>query len=52
MNVEAIKYHTCEEDGDEGILLVDAETESEPTTDEDGSLLYYCPEGQHIFSAD
>ena len=39
-------------DEEEATMLVDVETESVPTTDEDGNLLYYCIEGQHIFSVD
>jgi len=52
MNLHWFKHHTCPEDEEEAMLLVDVETESVPTTDEDGNLLYYCIEGQHIFSVD
>lgn len=52
MNVEQIKYHTCPYDDEDGILLVDAETENMPTTDRDGNLQYYCKTGRHTFSAD
>ena len=49
MSVEQIKYQTCPYDDEEGILLVDAETETVPTTNSDGDLQYYCPNGQHTF---
>jgi len=52
MNVELIKYHTCPIDEEDGVLLVDAETEMEPSTDGDGNLQYYCMAGHHTFSAD
>jgi hypothetical protein len=52
VDVERIKYQTCPYDQEEGILLVDVETESIPKTDEDGDLQYYCPAGQHTFSLD
>jgi hypothetical protein len=52
MNLSWLKHHTCPEDEVEATLLVDIETESVPVTDEDGNLLYYCVEGQHIFSVD
>jgi len=44
------KHETCPLDDDDAILLVDAETESVPYTDEDGNPLYYCLEGEHTFS--
>ncbi len=46
------KFHVCEEDHEEAILLVDLETESIPETDEEGNLLYYCPGGQHTIAVD
>ena len=52
MNLSWLKHHTCPEDEEEATLLVDVETESVPVTDEDGNLLYYCVEGQHVFSVD
>jgi hypothetical protein len=52
MNLNWFKHHTCPEDEEEATLLVDPETETIPETDEDGNLLYYCIEGQHIFSVD
>src|SRR5260370_42283021 len=52
MNLNWFKHHTCTEDEEEATLLVDPETETIPETDEDGNLLYYCIEGQHIFSVD
>jgi len=52
MNLDWFKHHTCPEDEEEATLLVDPETETIPETDEDGNLLYYCIEGQHIFSVD
>jgi hypothetical protein len=39
---------TCLHDGGVAILLVDAETERIPYTDEDGNPLYFCLEGQHV----
>lgn len=45
-------YYTCPEDGEDAILLVDLETETEPETDEDGNTQYYCTEGGHYFSVD
>ena len=50
MNLSWLKHHTCPEDEEEATLLVDVETETVPVTDEDGNLLYYCVEGQHVFS--
>ncbi|MDQ2904107.1 MAG: hypothetical protein M3Y81_11205 [Chloroflexota bacterium] len=50
MNLKSIKYHTCSEDNQEGILMVDPETESVPVTDADGNILYYCTQGNHVFS--
>ena len=44
------KHETCPLDEDDAILLVDAETETVPYTDEDGNPLYYCLEGEHTFS--
>ena len=52
MSIHWFKHHICPEDEEEATLLVDVETESVPVTDEDGNLLYYCVEGQHIFSVD
>lgn len=52
MNVEQIKYQTCPYDQEEGVLLVDVETETTPTTDDDGDLRYYCLSGGHTFSLD
>jgi hypothetical protein len=49
-NVEQNKYQTCPYDDAEGILLVDAETETIPNTNSDGDLQYYCPNGQHTFA--
>lgn len=51
MNVELIKYHTCPIDDEDGVLLVDAETETQPTTDSEGNLQYYCLAGHHTFTA-
>jgi len=51
MNIDQIKYQTCPYDDEEGILLVDAETETMPETDEEGDLQYYCIAG-HTFSLD
>ncbi len=45
-------HETCPLDEDDGILLVDVETESVPYTDEDGNPMYYCPEGEHTFTVD
>ena len=44
------KHETCPLDEDDAVLLVDAETESIPLTDEDGNPIYYCFEGEHTFS--
>jgi hypothetical protein len=52
MDVEHMKYHTCPYDDEEGVLIVDLETESMPETDEDGDLQYYCLAGNHTFSLD
>ena len=52
MNLSWFKHHTCPVDEEEATLMVDVETETVPATDEDGNLLYYCIEGQHIFSVD
>ncbi len=52
MNLSWFKHHTCPVDEEEATLMVDVETETVPATDEDGNLLYYCVEGQHIFSVD
>jgi hypothetical protein len=52
MNVEQIKYQTCPYDQEEGVLLVDVETETTPQTDDDGDLRYYCLSGRHTFSLD
>ncbi len=51
MKMRDFKYHSCASDDDEGIILVDPETESIPITDSDGNVLYYCLEGQHVFSS-
>ena len=52
MSVEQIKYHTSPYGDEEGILLVDPETETVPLTDSEGNLQYYCIEGKYIFSVD
>ncbi len=52
MNLEQVKYHTCDLDDCDGILLLDAETETLPDTDMDGNMQYYCLEGHHTFSVD
>ena len=52
MNLLAIKYHTCELDQGEGILLVDVESETIPRTNTCGHRLYYCTRKQHFFSVD
>jgi hypothetical protein len=52
MDLSWIKHHWCPEDEEDGILLVDVETETVPETDEDGNIQYYCPEGAHVFSVD
>ena len=51
MDLRDIKYHSCPIDEEDGILLVDLETESVPEMDEDGNYLYYCNEG-HTFAVD
>jgi hypothetical protein len=52
MNLHWFKHHTCPDDEEEATLLVDVETETIPKRDEDGNLLYYCVEGQHVFPVD
>ncbi len=52
MNLNWFKHHPCPEDEEQATLLVDVETETIPQTDEYGNLLYYCVEGQHVFSVD
>jgi hypothetical protein len=52
MKIQQFKYLHCSEDHEEGIILVDPETESIPVTDERGNVLYYCMGGQHVFSSD
>ena len=52
MDLDEMKYYPCPMDQEEAILLVDAETETVPVTDEDGNLMYYCVEGQHTFYVD
>lgn len=51
MDLRDIKHHTCPIDDNDGILLVDMETESVPEMDEDGNYLYYCHSG-HTFSVE
>ncbi|GHO46374.1 hypothetical protein [Ktedonospora formicarum] len=51
MNLEQIKYRTCPNDDEDGILLVDLD-EDMPATDEDGDLQYYCPGCHSTFSSD
>jgi hypothetical protein len=51
MDIRDIKYHSCPIDDEDGILLVDMETESMPEMDEEGNYLYYCNSG-HTFSVD
>jgi hypothetical protein len=51
MDLRDIKYHSCPVDDEDGILLVDMETESMPEMDEDGNYLYYCNSG-HTFKVD
>jgi hypothetical protein len=52
MNVEQIKYHSSPDGDEEGILLVDPESETQPLTDSDGNLQYYCVGGKYVFSVD
>ncbi|HEV2654171.1 MAG TPA: hypothetical protein VGU68_03465 [Ktedonobacteraceae bacterium] len=52
MNVEQIKYHPSPDGDEEGILLVDPESETLPLTDSDGNLQYYCVGGKYVFSVD
>ena len=49
MNLERIKFQTCPNDQEEGILLTDLE-ETSPETDNDGNLQYYCPNCHQTFS--
>ena len=52
MNVEQFKYHPSPDGDEEGILLVDPESETLPLTDSDGNLQYYCVGGKYVFSVD
>ena len=52
MNVEQFKYHPSPDGDEEGILLVDPESETLPLTDSDGNLQYYCVGGRYVFSVD
>jgi hypothetical protein len=52
MSLDSNMYYQCPMDQEDAILLVDVETETIPATDEDGNMLYYCTEGQHIFAVD
>lgn len=49
MRLEQMKYQTCPYDDAEGILMTDIE-ETNPETDDDGGLQYYCMSGRHTFS--
>ncbi len=49
MRLESIKYQTCPYDDEDGILLTDID-ETDPATDENGELQYYCLSGHHTFS--
>ncbi len=49
MRLESMKYHTCPYDDEEGVLLTDLE-ETQPETDEEGNLQYYCVSGHHTFA--
>ncbi|HLZ63127.1 MAG TPA: hypothetical protein VKR06_39855 [Ktedonosporobacter sp.] len=50
MNLQQIKYHACPWHLQQGIVVVDTETEMTPQTNAEGDLLYYCPATAHIFS--
>jgi hypothetical protein len=52
MDLWPFKHQTCPDDGEDGVLLVDVETESIPVTDENGNPLYFCVEGEHTFTVD
>jgi len=52
MRLDDIKYYECPMDGEDAVLLVDADSETMPITDEDGNVLYYCLEGEHYFAVD
>ena len=52
MNLQLTKHQPCPLDEQDGVLLVDVETETVPATDEDGNPLYYCLAGEHTFSVD
>ena len=52
MNVEQFKYHPSPDGDEEGILLVDPESETLPLTDSDCNLQYYCVGGKYVFSVD
>lgn len=49
MDLERIKYQTCPNDHNEGILLTDLE-EVTPETDNYGNLQYYCLNCQQTFA--
>ncbi|GAC1360960.1 MAG: hypothetical protein NVS2B12_02240 [Ktedonobacteraceae bacterium] len=50
MKLYAKKHALCPLHQDEGILIVDVESEKKPRKDEQGNILYYCPRGPHFFS--
>ena len=52
MDLLQIKYHTCPSDLEQGVLLVDLETETKLNTDTGGNKQYYCLAGKHIFSVE
>lgn len=49
MNPQQIKYHPCPWHLEQGIVVVDPETETTPQTNTEGDRLYYCPATAHIF---
>lgn len=52
MDLWPFKHHACPDDDEDGVLLVDVDTETIPVTDDDGNPVYYCLEGEHTFTVD
>ena len=48
--LQQIKHHPCPWHLEQGILVVDPETERTPLTNGEGDRLYYCPATPHLFS--
>lgn len=52
MNKTVRRHYQCEQDQGVGVILVDIESESVPRQDAQGSQLYYCLKGHHVFSVE